>query len=101
MEKEASWKIWEDSNWWIVKNTKTGQIKNLYQYLCNLVPPFLIHSFIKRKQSESYEKGSAYSLSEQFDTFMLQVDFAENYTCLAQDEVQSTHWKQSEITLFT
>ena len=32
---------------------------------------------------------------------MLQVDFAENYTCLAQDEVQFAHRNQSHITLFT
>ena len=101
MEQQASWKIWEDNNGRIVKNTKTGQIEDMYQYLCNIVPPFLTHCFIKRKQAESYEKDKAYSLSEQSDTFMLQVDFVENYTCLAQDEVQSAHWKQSQITLFT
>ena len=69
--------------------------------MCNILPPFLTHCFIKRTQAESYEKDKAYSLSEQSDTSMLQVDFAENYTCLAQDEVQSAHWKQSQITLFT
>ena len=101
MEQQASWKIWEDNNGRIVKNTKTGQIEDMYQYLCNIVPPFLTHCFIKRKQAENYEKDKAYSLSEQSDTFMLQVDFVENYTCLAQDEVQSAHCKQSQITLFT
>ena len=35
------------------------------------------------------------------NTVMIQVDFAENYTCAAQDEVQSTHRKQNQITLFT
>ena len=31
----------------------------------------------------------------------LQMDFAENYACTAQDEVQSAHWKQPQITLYT
>ena len=31
----------------------------------------------------------------------MQVDFAENYMCTAQDELQSAHWKQNQITLFT
>ena len=31
----------------------------------------------------------------------LQIDFAENYACIAQDEVQSAHWKQAQITLYT
>ena len=29
------------------------------------------------------------------------VDFTENYACAAQDELQSAHWKQNQITLFT
>ena len=35
------------------------------------------------------------------NTVMTKVDFAENYTCAAQDEVQSAYWKQNQITLFT
>ncbi len=29
------------------------------------------------------------------------MDSAENYTCIAQDEVQSAHWNQGQVTLFT
>ena len=29
------------------------------------------------------------------------MDFAENYLCRAQDEVQPAHWNQNEVTLFT
>ena len=32
---------------------------------------------------------------------LVQVDFAENYTCKYQDEVQSAHWHQQQITLFS
>ena len=32
---------------------------------------------------------------------MLQMDFAESYTCTAQDEVQSAHWKQNQVRLNT
>ena len=32
---------------------------------------------------------------------MLQMDFAENFKCVAQDEVQTAHWNQSQVTLFT
>ena len=31
----------------------------------------------------------------------LQMDFAENYACTAQNEAQSAHWKQAQITLYT
>ena len=32
---------------------------------------------------------------------MLQVDYAENHTCRAQDEVQSAHWNQAQVKLHT
>ena len=31
---------------------------------------------------------------------MLQMDFAKNYTCRAQDEAQSAHWNQVQVTLY-
>jgi len=40
------------------------------------------------------------SLSKK-NTAMLQIDFAENYSTLWQDEIQSAHWKKSQITLMT
>lgn len=32
---------------------------------------------------------------------MVQVDFAENYMAINQDENQSAHWNHSQVTLFT
>lgn len=32
---------------------------------------------------------------------MIQIDFAENYAMISQDEIQSAHWTHSQITLFT
>jgi len=29
------------------------------------------------------------------------MDLSENYTCIAQDEIQSAHWNQGQITLYT
>ena len=29
------------------------------------------------------------------------MDFAENYTCQYQDEIQAAHWSQEQVTLFT
>ena len=31
---------------------------------------------------------------------MIQMDFAENFTCLYQDEVASAHWKTNSATIF-
>ena len=56
---------------------------------------------MKRKQAKSYEDDKSEAAMKNSNTAKLQVDFAENYMCTAQDEVQSAHWKQNQITLFT
>ena len=32
---------------------------------------------------------------------MMQIDFAENYNCISQDEIQSAYWTQAQVSLFT
>ena len=32
---------------------------------------------------------------------MIQGNFSENYSCMFQDEIQSAHWKQDQVSLFT
>ena len=50
---------------------------------------------MRRKQAKSYEDDKSEAAMKNSNTAMLQVDFAENYTCTAQDEVQSAQWKQN------
>ena len=59
---------------------------------------FMKHQYIKKNQSEAYQLAK-----EHIDDGLVvcQIDYSENYTCAAQDEVQSAHWSQSQITLFT
>ena len=92
---------WEEVNGRIIKNQKSGNVGSLYSYLCKIFPDFLIHSLLKRKQAKSYEEDKQEALMKKSNTVMIQVDFAENFICAAQDEVQSAHWKQNQINLFT
>ena len=39
--------------------------------------------------------------SNQNDYLVVTCDFAENYTIFAQREVQSAHWSQHQVTIFT
>ena len=32
---------------------------------------------------------------------LIHFDFSENYTCAHQDEVQTAHWNQSQVSIFT
>ena len=60
------------------------------------------HRFIKSKQSLKYplQKEQVGSKSSDFSIALLQIDFAKNYVCVAQVEVQSFHWVKPHVSLF-
>lgn len=64
---------------------------------------FLKHSYIKREQSDMFNMHDIPRAKnvEFGDEGALQFDFAENFVCEFQDEVQSAHWNQLQLTLFT
>lgn len=80
------------------KVTQEGTAEEALNSLQRKMPTFLEHVFIKRKQASFFEERIA-TLSA--NEAVVQVDFAENYTCQHQDEIQSTHWSQEQVTLFT
>ena len=92
---------WEEVNGHIIKNKKGGSAGSLYNYFSSILPDFFKHTFVKRKQAKSYEHDKSEATMKYASIAMLQVDFAENYMGTAQDEVQSAHSKQNQITLFT
>ena len=53
---------------------------------------------MQAKQYEEDKKTAACPMSQ---TAVVQMDFSENYTCVAQDEIQSAHWNQGQVTLYT
>ena len=66
--------------------------------MSSILPDFFIHTSAKRIQATGYEDDKSEAAMKNSDTAMLHVDFAENYTCTPQDEVQSAQWKQNQIT---
>ena len=94
----AKWMKWEEVNGRIIKNKKSGSVGSLYNYLGSI----FFHTYIcEKKTSKSYEDDKSEAAMKNSNTAMLQVDFAENYMSTVQDEVQSEHWKQNQITLFS
>ncbi|EDO29585.1 predicted protein [Nematostella vectensis] len=80
------------------KTMKEGTVEEALDCLSEKIPSFLEHVFIKRKQSAFFEDSIA-NLNE--NEAVVQVDFSENYACQHQDEIQSAHWCQEQVTLFT
>lgn len=105
LRSEAKWMIWQKnkiSNR-IEKREECKRLLDLIAHIVALSPQFLKHSFIKREQSNSFNKYDRLRATNiEFETeALIQIDFAENYVCEAQDEVQSAHWNQPQLSLFT
>ena len=81
-----------------VKISKEGTIGDAVESLQGTLPSFLEHVFIKRQQSKFFEERLAKLGPSEA---VIQVEFAENYTCNHQDEPQSAHWNQEQVSLFT
>ena len=54
--------------------------------------------FVKRQQARFFKEKIEHLTEEEA---VVQVDFAENYSCKYQGKVQSAHWSQDQVTLFT
>ena len=100
-----SWFSWQNA---ILPNGKKklkklsfqGSFDDAFSELKLQTSTFLIHHFVTEKQSAAFKIDCDFS-DTNFDTAVLQIDFAENYSTFYQDEVQSTHWVKTQITIFT
>ena len=82
----------------IQKVLKEGTVDDLLEDLEVQLPSFLEHVFVKRQQARFFKEKIEHLTEEEA---VVQVDFAENYSCKCQGEVQSAHWSQDQVTLFT
>ena len=103
--EDVQWFQWEttsvtESFSALQKVQKETSLQEVFDFVISGLPSFLKHCYIKRCQSVSYEKDKEHSLT--LDGYAsLQIDFAENYSCVWQDEVQSAHWCKNQVTIFT
>ena len=63
-----------------------------------LIPNFLLHVFLQ-KQTQMAFSDARHNVSA--ESVVLQVDFAENYICQYQDEIQSAHRNNPQVAVFT
>lgn len=105
LDTKVKWMVWKKNTHSkrIEKQEQGGKLTDLAAHISALSPQFLKHSYVKRAQSDTFNKidrprasNDDYALEG-----LLQIDFAENFVCQFQDEVQSAHWNQRQLTLFT
>lgn len=78
-----------------------GTIIDLMAYFREILDKFLIHRYIKRRQAKTFETDRKSILESQSQgKAQLQIYFAEKFTCLSQDKIQSAHWNQKLVSKF-
>lgn len=95
---EVEWIQWASVEGRATKMLKCDTLQTCISELQEQLPAFLIHTFIKRKQSAHFEAEKAKANGQHV---VLQVDFAENYAIIQQNEIQSGHWNHEQVTIFT
>lgn len=75
---------------------QTGSAAKLINYFLQIYPQFLRHSYTKREQANAFNIDRK-SAEENDDVAVLQIDFAENYKCEAQNEIQPANYNQKQV----
>jgi hypothetical protein len=93
---------WSSGNdGFLLRQSQKLEFRSAVQLLASQLPRFLWHIFIKDQQATAYEEDKVASQLPDSSVALVQVDFAENYTAVQQDEIQSAHWRQRQITVYT
>jgi len=95
---DTTWFQWEMVNQRMTKSRKVGKLLTVFDMLKAQLQNFLVHAFVKMKQSQSFESAKANVCNE---TAEIQVDFFRELCFEQQQEIQSAHWSTSQATVFT
>lgn len=95
---KVAWKQWQSVEKRCQITNATGTVKDLIKELDSKTLKFKFHVFAKNEQSQYFDTKIKESTQEEV---VLQIDFAENFAILNQDEIQSAHWSHLQVTLFT
>ena len=94
-----SWFQWvKDCEGKTVKVLKEGTAFDIIQLLESQLQNFLRHCFVKSQQSLHFQQLQQNVTG---NNVLMQIDFSENFTILQQHEVQSAHWTNDQVRLYT
>ncbi len=99
LEEVVAYKIWakSEAGRHLRTTVTTGKNAAITEFL-RALPCFIRHHQVKGFQHEAYRMAKSLATSSHI---LLQVDFAENFSCFFQDEIQAAHWGHPQVTLFT
>ena len=103
-ERKVSWLAWESRTYTHdgkqktkkVQVTKENTCAHLIEEITMEAGPLAKHVFIANWQSDMF---SLIKRKLPLGWSLLVMDFAENYSCLSQDEIQAAHWAIQQVTV--
>lgn len=98
MDESVKWRHWRKVDDRIMLTDTVASLSDIIHELQMQLPLFKRHFFIKRAQQHYFE-----TLKESIKDgdLVLQIDFAENYRLICQNEVQSAHFNYKQASIFT
>lgn len=96
----VAFKMWckSETTGRLIRSNVTISKEEACKQFIDSLPKFVLHHHTKVVQYAAYNQCKQMA-SENHP--IIQIDFAENYTCSFQDEIQSAHWNQGQVTVFT
>lgn len=98
MEENVKWSYWRKVDDRLTLSYTIAPLADLLHELEIQLPAFKLHYFIKRAQ-QKYFDDKKQNLSN--GELILQMDFAENYRLINQNEIQEAHFSYQQVTIFT
>lgn len=96
----CKWKQWQEIDKRPSLVEKSTTLGECVQELNKQLQFFKIHCFTKKKQA-TYFDVCKNTIKDNPSQAVMQIDFAENFSLIHQDEIQSAHWSHSQVTIFT
>ena len=97
-EDSVKWRKWTEAEGRPVQVEVLLSVEDAVAEINETLNDYKWHCLVKDQQSKLF-RDSKENISE--GQAVVQIDFAENYAAVTQDEVQSAHWNHSQITIFT
>lgn len=85
----------------VEKVSKCGTVTELLLEITDTIEDFLNHEYVKLYQAKAYHNAVKKSTESDATSCVLVFDFAEKFKITNQNEVQSAHYGQTPITIFT
>ena len=98
-QANTAWSLWTVTNNHVELQHLNGSFRSLIDQLNVRWPAFVTHCYVTRQQRD-YIKSI--KITSSFSTFAVaQMDFAENFSFVVQNEIQSAYWNQKQATVYT